>query len=372
MADEFDTGLAVSEGVPENTPGDDSLQGVLESSFNALSERDSESSDEGSPAESTTTSPEPSESTQSAADQGGPDSAPGDASQASEPSADGSDIPIEAPAHWSAADREMFGKQPPEARKWLMERSRAMEAAHTRRSQELAQQHQQVAPVAQIAQKWQPYLQQLGAAFPQAVDLLFDKEYRLRTGSQDEKLEIVRQIIDDYGIKPPGGGGEEGQAPVQDPRVDQLTQQIHQMQAGWQQQQAQTVQQQQAYQQQAQARAQASLQEFATAKGADGKLAHPHFGEVQNDMTRLAQADLAAGVQPDLQSLYDRAVWANGNTRSQLLSAQQGQEAERRRQEAEKAKRAGGQISGAGAPAAEQPKGLRATLDAAWDRMSAA
>ena len=368
MADEFNTGLADSEGVPENTPNEDSLQGVLESSFNALSERDSESSDEGSPAESTTTSPEPSESTQSAADQGEPDSAPGEASEESHAS-------VEAPAHWSAADREMFGKQPPEARKWLMERSRAMEAAHTRRSQELAQQQQQfsqqVAPVAQIAQKWQPYLQQVGAAFPQAVDLLFDKEYRLRTGSQDQKIEIVRQIIADYGIEPPGGG-EESQAPVQDPRVDQLTQQIHQMQAGWQQQQAQTVQQQQAYQQQALGRAQASLQEFATTKGADGKLAHPHFGEVQNDMTRLAQADLAAGVQPDLQSLYDRAVWANGNTRSQLLSAQQGQEAERRRQEAEKAKRAGGQISGAGAPAAEQPKGLRETLEASWDRLSAA
>ena len=108
-----------------------------------------------------------------------------------------------------------------------------------------------------------------------------------------------------------------------------------------------------------------SIQAFADEKGAGGKLAHPHFGDVRNDMTRLAQADLAAGVQPDLKSLYDRAAWANPAVRAKLMAADN-------QEKARKAKRAGGQVSGAGAAAAEQPKGLRATLEAEWDRQSAA
>lgn len=367
MSADNDTGLAVSEGVPENSPGtDDSLAGVLESSFNAIAERDSGTSDEGSSAEGTTTSTESPESTQSAADQGTADAASAEASTAEGTAAGDASASIEAPAHWSAADREMFGKVAPDAQKWLLDRSKAMEAAHTRRSQEIA-------PMRQLAERWNPYFQQLGASAPQAIDLLLQTEYQLRTGSQEKKLEVIRDLIRDYGIQAPAGetdgGTEQG---ARDPRVDQLTEQLQQMQQGWQQQQQTTVQQQQAMQQQAMGRAQAALQAFANQKGADGKLAHPHFGEVQDEMTRLAQADLAAGVQPDLNSLYERAIWANGTTRSQLLAAQQSQEAERRRQEAEKAKRAGGQISGAGAPATEQPKGLRETLEAAWDRQSAA
>ena len=348
MADDT---LSISEGVPENQPGDDdSLGSVLESSFNALSTEET-----------------PVESEQSAADQSVEPqqetvSAPEDVQSKEEPSPPSS---MEAPSHWSAADREMFNKQPPESQKWLMDRSRAMEAAHTRRSQEIA-------PMRQLVERWNPYFDKVGASAPQAIDLVLQTEYKLRTGSQEAKLQVISDLIRDYGVEAPAEPGEEADQVVQDPRVDQLNQQLQQMQAGWQQHQMTVTQQQQAARMQAEQQAQTAINAFATHKGDDGKLSHPFFGEVQHEMTKMAQADLKAGIQPDLDDLYDRACWATPSTRSHLLKAEQAQATEQRKQEADKARRAGGQISGTGAPTVEQPKDIRDTLSAAWDRLSAA
>ena len=74
--------------------------------------------------------------------------------------------PIEAHVHWAAKDREMFekvGKTDPKAQKWLMDRSRAMEAAHTQRSQEFA-------PLRQTIERWQPFFDNIGAPAPLAID----------------------------------------------------------------------------------------------------------------------------------------------------------------------------------------------------------
>lgn len=279
----------------------------------------------------------------------------GDQTPSAEPGKETPPEPIEPPAHWAKADREMFQKQSPEAQHWLMTRSRAMEAAHTRRSQELA-------PFRQTIERWQPFFQQLGAPAPLAIDRLMETAYALHTGTNAQKVGVLKKLVNDYGIQAPG---DEGSEPEPDPQIAALAHQVGQMQAGM------------AYQQQAAehgmvANASHAIQAFANQKGVDGKLLHPHFGEVYADITRMAQADLQAGVQLDLNSLYERATWANPNVRSQLLQTQSGQEAERRRQEAEKAKRAGGQIAGAGgAPSRTEPPSLRGTLEAAWDNAAA-
>ena len=253
--------------------------------------------------------------------------------------------PMEAPAHWASGDREMFSKQTPEAQKWLMERYQGMESAHTQRSQEIA-------PIRQFVDQWSPYTQQFGATVEQAAQTLFQTEYRLRSGDNAQKLAVLRELVQAYGVQAPG----EGEMPA-DPRVGELQQQLFQMQA-MQQQQAQAAQQQQVQTTTQQ------VQAFAGQKDDKGNLAHPYFGDVETEMTRLAQADLAAGVQPDLQSLYDRAVWANPTTRAKLMAEQQ-------KASVQKARSAGGSISGAGAPAAEQPRGLRETLEQAYDMQAA-
>ena len=323
-------------GVPENTEDGQSLHEVLESAYNAQeSSEEQDSSQDASPAE----------------DAGADGMAPedGDAAPAIEESSHRQDseaaAPIEAPAHWAAADREMFGKLTSEGQRFLMQRSQAMEAAHTRRSQEIA-------PLRDLAQRWNPYFEKLNVPAPQAIDLLMQTEYKLRTGSNETKMEVLRQLVNDYSIQAPEEDGE-GNFVQEDPRISQLQAQLQEMQA--QQQYGVQQQQQQRYMQ-----SHASIRNFASMRGDDGKLSHPFFGEVQADMTRLAQADLAGGVQPDLQSLYDRAVWANPVIRSKML-------AQETQAKVQKAKSAGGQISGAGAPKTAQPQGLRETLEQAWD-----
>ena len=266
-----------------------------------------------------------------------------------------SDPDLEAPAHWSMKDRETFSKIPRDAQAFLLERSKAMEAAHTQRSQEIA-------PLRNAADNWKGYLQGMNMQPEHAFNELMKVEYGLRTGTQAQKIGILRQLVNDYGIQAP----QEGADQQENPQIAALQQQFQEFQNGqqnWQQQQVQAQQQQ----------VQAEIEAFRTELTEAGKLAHPHFGEVESLMTSMAQADRAEGKQPHLKDLYERATWASPTVRPILL-AQQQQEAAAKQAEAVKAKRnAGSTLSGAGSSTrAEQPMDLRATLEAAWDSVSAA
>ena len=64
--------------------------------------------------------------------------------------------PLDPPAHWAAADQERFREADPKWQEWFLSRSKDMDAAHTRRSQE-------VAPLRNVLQQWGPTVQQWGA-----------------------------------------------------------------------------------------------------------------------------------------------------------------------------------------------------------------
>ena len=331
--------------------GAESLHDVLEQAWSAAEERgEGEGGERRSPEGEGEGAPKAGEGEGEGAPKAGEGEGEG-APKAGE--GEGKGAPVEAPTHWSTKDREMFSKIGADGQQWLLERYRGMEAAHTKRSQEIA-------PMRDLAQRWAPYFEHLKTPAPQAIDLLMQTEYQLRNGSNTQKIAILQRLVEDYGIAAPeeDENGNLIQPAAADPRIEALEQQIQAMRAG-------QSQQQQAEQQSRVAVASGQIQAFADEKRADGKLAYPYFGDVKNDMTRLAQADLAAGAQPDLKSLYDRAAWANPTVRAKLLAADN-------QEKARKASRAGGQVSGAGAAAAEQPKGLRETLEAEWARMSAA
>ncbi|MYH58537.1 MAG: hypothetical protein F4145_11200 [Boseongicola sp. SB0675_bin_26] len=270
---------------------------------------------------------------------------------------EGGDPPqsMEAPANWSSEHREMFSKLDLEAQKFLMDRSQAMEAAHTQRSQE-------VAPFREVADKWSGYMQQAQTTPALAFDSLMGIEYRLRTGTPAQQMDVLREIISAYGIAPPqtddGGNVIE---PVRDERVDGLMNEIQQLRQ-------QSHGDMQARQHAEMQRQQNTINDFMTAKNEDGTLAHPFFSDVEHEMTRLAQADHAAGKQPDIRDLYERACWSNPAVRAKLLEAE-----DRAKAEAARRKRnAGSSVSGAGSPRTEQPKDLKAALSEAYDQMVAA
>ena len=262
------------------------------------------------------------------------------------------DVPVvaatEAPAHWSLEDRDMFSKQAPESQKWLLGRSKAMEAAHTKRSQEIA-------PMREVAERWKSHLDANGGT--QAIDRALGAERVLQTGSNADKIDILRNMIRHYGVSIPGVDDPQGGAqPVADTRVDNLEREM----ANYRQ--AAEAQNQQNVASQVET-LQRRVDDFTAAVDAQGKLQHPHFGEVRHAMAAMAQAKEQAGEQPNLSELYDAAVWATPSTREKLLETQRASALESARVDAAKARNAAGSISGAGSPPAEQPGTVRQELE---------
>lgn len=248
-----------------------------------------------------------------------------------------------APVHWAMADRDMFEKQNPDVQRWLLERDRAMTAAHTRRSQEIA-------PMRNAVAQWKPYLDQVGVAPEQAFNQFMQFEQILRTGSNTEKLQLFHKLAQDYKLQPP----QEGQKIDSNPELLQMRQQLQQMQA----------QQGMMNQQNVEHRYNGAvnmLENFKNRVTEAGELAHPYFGEVVDTMAAFVTQDMENGLQPNLEEAYQKACWANPAIRSRM-------ESERARVLASRKRQVGSQIAGAGSNTTQnQNRSLRDTLTAAYN-----
>jgi hypothetical protein len=261
---------------------------------------------------------------------------------------------LDPPANWPLNVQETFRKQPPEVQKYMLDRHKDMERDYHAKTQE-------VAPVRQILDKWRPYVQQHGSTPEQAFDALMDTERVLRTGTPQAKLDMLMQVARTYQIELPASAapapaeGEEPDPILTHPAFRQLAENQQKIN-DFLQQQAQGQQQQTATQ------SQQAVATFQEEKDASGKAAHPYFPEVMNDMLVLAQGERAMGRTPALKELYDRACWANPTVRAKIQSAEQHTarkaDEKRKREEAERAKKAAVSISGAPSSSAEKPKTL--------------
>ena len=274
--------------------------------------------------------------------------------------------PLDAPTHWSAEHQEMFRELKADAQSFLLDRSRDMEAAHTRRSQEIA-------PLRNAVSTWEPYLRQQGHDPAQAFNALMQTEYTLRSGTNEQKLAMLEKLAIDYNVHLGAEATSDQWTDENDPfgsnraaaqAVQPVLQQMQQMQAGIQQQahagqsqQVQTVERQ--------------IEVFRTEKGADGKAAHPYFEEVMADMQVMAQANHLNGQPSDLAELYEKACWADASVRAKVQAAEKHKasldqrKTEQRR--AKKARGATGGLSGGGGKSKEQPRSLRETIEGAMD-----
>ena len=132
--------------------------------------------------------------------------------------------PIDAPENWSLKDQTTFRAQPRAAQEWMIETEKAMAGAHTKRSQEIA-------PFRAAVEEWQPYLDQTSQSAPQVFKDLMATEYSLRTGTQEQKLGVIDQLMRAYGVAlpqalpEPDPGVADGSA---DPEMLNLRQQLGQ------------------------------------------------------------------------------------------------------------------------------------------------
>ena len=121
------------------------------------------------------------------------------------------------------------------------------------------------------------------------------------------------------------------------------------------------------------------IDSFASATGADGKPAHPHFDAVFDDMKTLLpamkQANPSAPVSELLKQCYDKAVWANPITRDAILKAERAQQTQKQTEEkskaAKEAKRAAkGNVKGRGEPVSTKGKSWEETMEELGERLT--
>ena len=169
----------------------------------------------------------------------------------------------------------------------------------------------------QAIEPFMPQLQQYGVKPTEWIQNLGRAHQALALGTPEQKVQMFQQLAREYGIQFDGMG----QAQQVDPQLQMLTQQVRQLQSGWQSFQTQA-------QQQEEARLKDHIQQFQE----DGS--HPHFETVREQMAQL----LGAGLAPDLQTAYDMAVWSSPETRALELQRQQQGSTQQAAQAAAKAK----------------------------------
>jgi hypothetical protein len=193
------------------------------------------------------------------------------------------------------------------------------------------------------------------------IGRLFAAEQVLRT----DGVEGVVQLMDMYGIHPQalvqritgGQGASQGMTSAQmDPNVQRLLGEVQTLKS--------TIeQQQQTAEQQATAAIEAEIAQFAN----DPE--NLYFENVRGDVAAI----LRAGGATTLKDAYDKAVWANPETRGLLMQEQAAKAAQpspeaAARARAEAAARAAGSVTGApaaGAVMGADPTNLRDTIRAA-------
>lgn len=199
-----------------------------------------------------------------------------------------------------------------------------------------------------------PYMaliQAQGIDAPKAVQTLLNAHYKLSVSSPSQKQQYLQYIAKQYGISTDGfGQAAEGQ-PTQDPRYQQLQDQLHLLQQHIQGQQQHATKQEQE-------RIAGEVNAFASDK------AHPYFDEVADDMVAFIRSGAS------LQDAYDKAVWANPVTRAkEQASVQQDQQAEAKRkaqeaaEAAKKATAANIRSRDTRRTPTEQPRGTMRNLD---------
>jgi len=205
-----------------------------------------------------------------------------------------------------------------------------------------------------------PYVAQMRAENAEpigAIKSLLNTAFVLRTGSAEQKRQLLLETARTFGVDLSQGNPQQAQQQVH-PVLQQTWQEMQNLKAQLEHQAALKKQQEDA-----------DVQRQIEAFSADPK--NIHFETVKADMAALLQA----GRAKDLADAYDKAVYANPQTRASLLT--QAQQAEQEKRVAEQtakaaaARKAGSSVKGSpGMGATKDPKivqpDLRSELRAAF------
>lgn len=250
-------------------------------------------------------------------------------------------ITFDPPQHWPDDKKELFKKADPGMQKYLLDSYNSMLGDYTKKTQA-------VAPYVHFHKQVDGYLRQIGEDPIDYMSKMTMIEYRLRTGDNAQKLAVLAEVAEMYGITPPGENDKI------DPNVTKLQNELGDVKGelAKRDQNARATQQQQ-WEANRQEKLK-EIQEFRYEKDEAGKLKRPFFDEVWEDMLHLDTAMRQQGKALSLQELHDRAVWANPTVRQKMNEASTASntaKTEEERKKVEAAKKAGSSITNSGGTA---------------------
>jgi len=204
--------------------------------------------------------------------------------------------PFEVPKSWPKEMHEYWGLTPRQVQEYWQTREKQMLDGL-----------EQYKTKAQLAKEFeenltpfQQTLRQLNISPIQAVRSLLTADHNLRYATPEQKIELAKTLLKNYGIDLAALTGQANGAPATppDPALQHITEKMQMLEQT-------LVAQQQAALQEARTKATKEVETFAS----DTK-AHPYFDEVADKIAEYVQLGRS------LQDAYDEAVWANPVTRA--------------------------------------------------------
>jgi hypothetical protein len=244
---------------------------------------------------------------------------------------------------WSAKDKETFAKLPAEGQDLILRRHKEMEAAFTRKTQEVAAQRKEYEPVDKLFEPWADKMKAAGFTKSSMIQAWANVEQRLMNPA--DAPNVIAGIIKGYRIDPgkilaalgfapteqrragggeleavkPNGDGTHIQLPAE--VVEKLARLDH-IEGRLNERDQRDLDAAQHTRREAETRVMSEIEAFKSAEDGKGNPLHPHFDEVESIMARLAAAAIAAKEPvPPLAELYETAVWANPSTRDAMNAA---------------------------------------------------
>lgn len=229
---------------------------------------------------------------------------------------------ISAPQSWSGLQRDNWNKIPAETRKYILQREEEAHKALTKHDED----RNFGKSLKDIANPYIPVIQSEGGTVEGAFKDLLNTAYVLRTGQPQQKAEIIRSTMQQFGIDPQMVMSNQ-QQPMNPMQVQQMVQQQ------WQTHE-QKLQQQQEEQQLAELNKE--IQAFSS------NPENVYFNDVRETMIPL----LESGQAQTLDEAYQLAIWANPNTRAALLEKQEKEQTQEKRKKVEAKKTAASSVTG--------------------------
>lgn len=219
-----------------------------------------------------------------------------------------------APNSWKAEMREKFAALSPDVQDYIESREKQMSAGLEKDRSDANMGR----TMRDIMTPYQSMLKAQGVDEPKAVQTLLNAHYKLSNGSATEKSAYFAQLAKSYGI-------EQNAAPQAQENIDPAIRALQEELSGIRQNLSSSHQR--AFDE-TKARMARDVEAFASAPE------HPHFDDVAEDIVKM----LSAGY--DLDTAYEKAVWANPTTRAKEMNRLQTESRQKAKQEADTARKA--------------------------------